>query len=307
MDLAYLRAHPEHLQTFRTHQRIRETPVHGGSIGSASRLTLDDGASIFLKTWPDRSSTTSPAHEIATAPDGFFEAETAGLDWLRVDGGAPIPTVIIATAQMVALEWIDEVAPSPAAAVAFGAALATTHRAGASAFGADWQPGYIGALPQDNTLGSGPWSAWFAERRLHPYLKISADRGALSAGDVAAIDGVLEHLDRYAGPADAEPPSRIHGDLWPGNLLWSDGPVYLIDPAAHGGHRETDLAQLSLFGGAPYLSDIVDGYQSIWPLSDGWRDRIALHQLHLLLVHTAMFGAGYRDAVMAAIRATVEP
>jgi fructosamine-3-kinase len=138
VDLAYLRAHPEHLPTFLTHQRIRETPVHGGSIGSASRLTLDDGASIFMKTWPDRSSMTSPAQSTATAPDGFFEAEAAGLDWLRIDGGAAIPQVIIASDAFVALEWLNEGAPAPAQARAFGAALAVTHRAGAVAYGAEW-------------------------------------------------------------------------------------------------------------------------------------------------------------------------
>jgi fructosamine-3-kinase len=188
----------------------------------------------------------------------------------------------------------------------FGAALAVTHRAGAESFGAAW-PGYIGALPMDNTPDAGPWSAWFASRRLYPCLRRSADRGALSPADVAAVERVLEDIHMYAGAADAETPARIHGDLWPGNLLWSDhGPVYLIDPAAHGGHRETDLAELALFGGAPYLSEIIAGYSDIWPLSAGWPDRVPLHQLHLLLAHTAMFGAGYRDAAMSAIRATVK-
>ncbi|HEY2793218.1 MAG TPA: fructosamine kinase family protein [Micromonosporaceae bacterium] len=308
MDLAYLRTHPEHLSTFRTHQRIRETPVHGGSISSAFRLTLDDGASIFLKTWPESSASTSPAQQVAAAPPGFFEAEAAGLDWLRVDEGVPIPEVIFGQPQFLALEWLDEGEPRADAAYAFGEALARTHQAGADAFGAPWQPAYIGALPLDNTVHDGPWSSWFATYRLEPYLRISADRGALSGGDVAAVEQVIAHIDHYAGDADAESPARIHGDLWPGNLLWAEGgPVYLIDPAAHGGHRETDLANLALFGGAPHLSDIVAGYQSIWPLSPGWQARQSLHQLHLLLVHTSLFGAGYRDTVMSAIRATVEP
>jgi fructosamine-3-kinase len=304
VDLAYLRAHPEHLTTFLTHQRIRETPVHGGSISAASRLTLEDGASVFLKTWPDPSSTTSPAdHQPGARPDGFFEAEAAGLDWLRVDGGVPVPEIMVVSPELVALEWIDEGPPTAAAAQAFGAALATTHRAGADSFGAAW-PGYIGSLPLDNTPSSGPWSTWFVERRLSPYLRLSRDRDALSAADVTTVERAL---DGIGGAADAEPPSRVHGDLWSGNLLWADGgAAYLIDPAAHGGHRETDLAELALFGGAPFLSDIVSGYQGVWPLSDGWQARVPLHQLHLLLVHTAMFGAGYRDAVLAAIRATVK-
>ena len=124
------------------------------------------------------------------------------------------------------------------------------HRAGAPHFGAAW-PGFIGALPLDNTPSAGPWSRWFGERRLMPYLRMSVDRGALGPADLAAVEALVSDIAEYAAEADDEPPARIHGDLWPGNLLWSTGgPVYLIDPAAHGGHRESDLAQLSLFGGA---------------------------------------------------------
>jgi hypothetical protein len=42
---------------------------------------------------------------------------------------------------------------------------------------------------------------------------------------------------------------RVHGDLWSGNVhIDQDGAPWLVDPAAHGGHRETDLAMLALFG-----------------------------------------------------------
>ena len=136
---------------------------------------------------------------------------------------------------------------------------------------------------------------------------MSADRGALSAADVRAVERLLEDIQGYAGPADDEPPARIHGDLWPGNILWTaDGTGYLIDPAAQGGHRETDLATLALWGGVPHLDRLLDGYQDVWPLADGWPERVPLHQLHLLLVHTAMFGTSYRGAVMSAVRATVK-
>ena len=105
-----------------------------------------------------------------------------------------------------------------------------------------------------------------------------------------------------AGPA--EPPSRIHGDCWSGNLLWSGGRGWLIDPAAQGGHRETDLAMLALFG-APYLDRILAAYQEAAPLAAGWRARVPLHQLHPLLVHVCLFGAAYRDATLAAARSAL--
>lgn len=294
MDLAYLRAHPDHLPIFLKHQRIRETPVSGGDICTAYRLTLDDGNSVFAKSWPE--------HARSPRPDGFFAAEAAGLRWLREAGAVPVPEVIVDLPDLLALEWVDPGEPTVEAAERFGRELAALHRAGAPAFGADW-PGFIGTLPQDNTPSPGPWSAWFAETRLLPYLRRSADNRSLSAADVALVEQVISRIDRYGGD---EPPSRIHGDLWPGNVLWAaDGRAWLVDPAAHGGHRETDLAQLALFGGAPHLALIVSAYQEVWPLADGWQARVPLHQLHLLLVHTALFGAAYRDAVVNAAKAAL--
>jgi fructosamine-3-kinase len=152
----------------------------------------------------------------------------------------------------------------------------------------------------DNTLSEGGWPGWFASRRLSPYLRMSVDNGALSGADAAPVERIMENIDGYAGPAGREPPARLHGDLWPGNLLWSGSRVWVIDPAAHGGHRETDLALLSLFGGAPYLDRILAAYDEAWPLADGWRGRVPLHQLYLLLVHTALFGGAYRTSVLAA-------
>ncbi len=309
MDLAYLRSHPQQLPTFLTHQRLRETPVPGGSICAALRLTLEDGTSVFAKTWPEPAGSRAggPAG-LGTPPPGFFEAEAAGLDWLRVPDGVPIPAVIAALPQLIALEWVESGRPTPAAARRFGAGLAAVHRAGAEQFGSV-RAGYIGGLALDPTTSPGPWAPWFAQARLAPYLRLSADNGALSGADVAAVERLLAEIEGYAGPT--EPPARIHGDLWPGNVLWgrlpdgTDG-AWLIDPAAQGGHRETDLATLALFGGAPFRTEIIEGYQQVAPLAEGWAERVPLHQLHLLLVHTALFGAAYRGAVLSAVRATVE-
>ncbi|MEU4552616.1 fructosamine kinase family protein [Micromonospora violae] len=294
MDLAYLRAHPAHLPTFRTHQRLRETPVAGGNICAAARLTLDDGHSVFAKSWPEGAD--------RPVPEGFFAAEAAGLRWLREAGAVGVPEVIVVLPELLALDWVEPGDPTPEAAERFGRELAELHRAGATAFGSTW-PGFIGALPQDNTLTDGRWSTWFAERRLAPHLRRSVDGGALTSADAAVVEQVIGHLDGLGGD---EPPARIHGDLWPGNVLWgADDRAWLIDPAAHGGHRETDLAQLALFGGIPHLGRVLAAYQESWPLADGWRERVPLHQLHLLLVHTALFGAGYRDVVVQTARAVL--
>jgi fructosamine-3-kinase len=294
VDLAYLREHPQQLPTFLTHQRIRETPVGGGSICQARRLTLADGESVFAKSLAEGQA----------VPSGFFEAEGNGLRWLAdamAAGGAPVPEPIAVLPGLLALQWLDVAPPSAAAAARFGRELAATHASGADGYGAPW-PGFIGSLPQDNGPGTD-WPQWFAQRRLLPYLRLAADRGALNDGDVAMVEALVNRIDRFGDPGDR--PSRLHGDLWPGNLLWTEDRVWLIDPAAHGGHRETDLAQLALFGGAPHLDLILAAYDETAPLRDGWRERVPLHQLHLLLVHAAMFGGPYRAPVLAATRAAL--
>jgi fructosamine-3-kinase len=304
MDLAYLRSHPGQLPTFLTHQRIRETPVPGGSICPALRLTLEDGASVFAKTWPTPpGSREGGTAGLGTPPAGFFEAEGAGLEWLRSAQAVPVPAVIAALPQLIALEWVEGGEPTPAIARRFGAGLAALHRAGAAEFGAR-RAGYIGSLPLDPTTFTGAWAPWFAQARLAPYLRLSVDGGALSASDARLVERLLDGIESYAGPA--EPPARIHGDLWPGNVLWGRDAAWLVDPAAQGGHRETDLATLAMFGGAPFLAEIIEGYQEVAPLAEGWRVRQPLHQLHLLLVHTALFGSAYRGALLSAVRATVE-
>lgn len=271
---------------FLEHQRIRTTPVTGGSICDAERLTLDDGSDLFAKS-------------LADPPRGLFASEAAGLRWLREGCADVIPEVIAVADDMLVLPWLTPGEPSREAAITLGERLARLHASGAEFFGAPW-PGYIGNLPLDNTPSPGPWPTWYAQRRLLPYLRLSVDNGALDRTDAALVEAVVARIDRLAGPE--EPPSRLHGDLWPGNVLWGAEQAWLVDPAAHGGHRETDLAMLRLFGGAPYLEEIIAGYQERWPLPAGWRDRVPLHQLHLLLVHTALFGGGYRSAVLAATR-----
>jgi fructosamine-3-kinase len=226
------------------------------------------------------------------APPGFFAAEARGIEWLRTPDGPPLPDVIEVTDTTITMTRIEETTPSTSAADAFGRALAAMHRAEAPAYGAD-SPGFIGPLPLDNTPGES-WPEWYLERRVLPYLRQAVERGAIDPDGARVIERACDQLSR-----DDEPPSRIHGDLWSGNVLWGvDGRCWLIDPAAHGGHRETDLAML-IWSGAPHLERILASYDEAWPLRDGWRGRIGLHQLHPLLVHAALFGGSYGPQAVA--------
>lgn len=266
---------------------VATTPVAGGDVCNAARVRLSDGRNAFVKTRPH-------------APADFFVVEAAGLRWLAgADGGARVPEVLAQSEDCLVLSWVEAGRPSADIVEGFARRLAATHAGGAPAFGGD-SAGYIGVAPLSNIPGD-TWPDFFASRRLLPYLRVARDRGAIDAEDAAAVDKVISSIDGLAGPS--EPPSRIHGDLWSGNVVWSaDGHGVLVDPAAHGGHRETDLAMLTLFG-APHLARLVDAYDEAAPLSDGWRDRVPLHQLHPLLVHAAVFGGSYGARAGEAARA----
>lgn len=229
------------------------------------------------------------------APEGFFESEAAGLRWLgAVDGGARVVGVIDVAPGWIELERVEEQLPSAAAARDFGAALARTHAAGASAFGAPpdgWAgPGFIGRRPQAYAQESS-WGVFYSRDRVLPFVDIAVDAGNLARDEADLVRGACAVIAVGAFDDD-EPPARIHGDLWSGNILFSRTGVVMIDPAAHGGHRETDLAMLALFG-APHLADILAGYEETHALRDGWRERVPLHQLHPLAVHAAGHGRAY--------------
>jgi fructosamine-3-kinase len=233
---------------------------------------------------------------LAHAPDDFFETEAAGLAWLAVTGGVAIPEVLAADRDCLILRWIEPGRSTPDAAADLGRRLAATHAAGAPSYGLD-RDGFIGRLPLPNRP-SDTWAEFYAVRRVLPYLRLARERGAVDDADAAAIEAVVPRLSDLV---PEEGPARVHGDLWNGNVLWGHDRAWVIDPAAHGGHRETDLAMLALFG-LPHLPRVLDAYAEASPLADGWTERVALHQLFPLLVHACLFGGGYGGRAAEAAR-----
>lgn len=267
-------------------------PLGGGDNASSFRVELDDGRTVFAKTQP-------------AAPPGGLTTEAIGLSWLHAARAVPVPGVLAVSdgdpvagaPNFLVLEWIDEGGRSGSSAEAeFGRALAVLHRTGAPVFGREdrRRTGSRG-LPNEPCA---TWAEFNATQRLLPLARIARDERALPDGVIADLEHVATRLDVVGGPP--EPPARLHGDLWAGNrVVDRDGRSWLIDPAAHGGHREFDLAMMRLFGG--FGPEAFAAYDDAFPLADGWEERVSLHQIAPLVVHAIKFGGGYRAAATSAI------
>jgi fructosamine-3-kinase len=261
--------------------------VAGGDINRAYRVALEDGRVVFAKSNP-------------TAPAGFFAREAEGLAWLGDAGALRVPEVLAVGEgegpAFLVLEWLEPAPPIGDFDVQLGRGLAALHRAGASQYGAD-RDNFIGTLPQDNR-SARTWPRFYAERRIAPLLRRTRDAGLVSGALLRRGDRLADRMEDFAGPEEA--PSRLHGDLWGGNLHRDEGGApCLIDPAAYGGHREIDLAMMQLFGG--FSRAVFDAYGEVHPLAPGATERTALYQLYPLLAHVNLFGGHYVDSFDAAL------
>jgi len=262
----------------------------GGDVAESYRCILADGRTVFAKTHRD-------------PPAGFFTTEAIGLRWLREPGVVAVPEVLAVSdgpVPFLVLEWIEEGRPGPATEHELGRALARLHQAGAPSFGReDRRTTGSRGLPNEPC---DTWVEFYASQRLEPLHRLASDGAALSRETLDDLRHVVERLGELGG--DPEPPARLHGDLWAGNrLVDRSGRSWLIDPAAHGGHREFDLAMMRLFGG--YGAECFEAYHDEFPLAPGWDRRVPLHQLAPLVVHAVKFGGGYPAATQRALDAVL--
>ena len=276
-----------------------------------------------------REDSFATYEKVDHGPHADLAGEAAGLRWLGAaerDGGLSCARVVSATAHRLVEERIPQGAPTREKARRAGAALARTHAAGAAWYGCPppgWDgPGYaigrsLTPVVSDSARdGAQSWGAACAEWRVMPHVRTIRDDGLVDAAEARLLTRVADRM--AAGDFDSPEPAlvragghacaRIHGDLWAGNLLWAqDGTraaatgAALIDPMASGGHAETDLAMLQLFGCA-YLDDLLAAYDEASPLADGWRDRVAIHQLVPVLLHCVLFGGDYVGLALSIAR-----
>lgn len=242
-------------------------------------------------------------------------AEAAGLLWLADAGGAPVAELVATGNTWLETRLLSDGYPSAEDAREFGRKLAATHAAGADWWGAgppgldqNWEAHMPAPLASETKWTS--FGEFFAETKLEPYLRQAR---AMDQDSRRVVARAIERV--AAGDFDSPQPglclergvdvARTHGDLWGGNIVWAQTATgtagTLIDPHAHGGHAETDLAALHVFGSA-HLEATMAGYQEVSPLADGWRERVPMHQLHMLIVHVVLFGGGYVGQTVSAAR-----
>ncbi|OEU90767.1 hypothetical protein DB35_03285 [Streptomyces abyssalis] len=289
-------------------EATRAFPVDGGDICDAWSIQLRGGPhglhrKVFAKTLSD-------------SPPGFFAAEAAGLTLLAVTGTVAVPDVLAVEDDLLVLEWLEPGEATAEQADRLGRDLAALHDTTALSYGTPGRTAYIGplTLPSPSAPVTDPagWPAFHAEYRLLPFLRQAVDGGGIEADDARDVERLCERIGEIAGPP--QPPALIHGDLWSGNVHWTTGQpgaaggtagarARLIDPAAQGGHPETDLAFLQLFG-CPQISRILAAYDEVRHI-EGRAERVPLHQLHHLLVHAVLFGSGYGALCGATARAAL--
>lgn len=258
----------------------------GGCINNGGRLRTPAG-DYFIK-WND-----------ARKFPGMFDAEAKGLALLRQPGVVRIPEVIMVNEadpyQFILLEYIHQNTKRDTYWQLLGERLAALHRCTNTQYGLD-HSNYIGSLPQMNQPATD-WIQFFVRQRIDPQLKIAVDAGRLPVAVIKKFETLYLQL---AGLLPAEPPSLLHGDLWSGNLITDDrGEPCLIDPAVYFGHRETEIAFTTLFGG--FSQVFYDSYHQNFPLYTGFNSRAEIYNLYPLLVHTNIFGGGYATQVVSLV------
>jgi fructosamine-3-kinase len=263
---------------------VSAQPVSGGCINHGQRLVTDSGQSFFLKTNPQ-------------APPDMFAREAEGLAALSVAGGPRIPQPFLVGVDFFLLEDLQ---PGPRCGdywTLLGRQLAALHRHSQDRFGFT-HDNYLGSTPQPNAW-TDDGHAFFGEQRLLYQARLAVDRGQLGAVEMRRVERLAARLPDLI---PLQPASLIHGDLWSGNVLSGpSGEPALIDPAAHYGWAEAELAMTALFGGFP--EEFYRAYAAASSLEPGWRGRFPVYNLYHLLNHLNLFGRGYWGDVVDILQA----
>ena len=262
--------------------------VGGGCINNGVRLQTSSGKTFFLKT------------NLHTPAD-MFDREMEGLVALRNvenNGGQAlrVPQPYLSGKIFLLMEDLEPARRSVNYWPVFGHRLASLHNHTHPKFGFD-HDNYIGSTPQPNTWADNGYT-FFTELRLGFQARLAERQGLLSSSDVQRVFRLAERLPDLI---PVQPASLIHGDLWGGNAITDQsGDPAIIDPAAHYGWAEAELAMTTLFGSFP--DAFYQAYQEARSLEKGYWERFPIYNLYHLLNHLNLFGTGYLGQVQAILR-----
>ncbi|WP_106478244.1 fructosamine kinase family protein [Phytohalomonas tamaricis] len=249
-------------------------PLSGGDIGQVWRVDSDQGQVV-----------------VKHADTCMIQAEADGLRALRGAGtGLIIPEIIGVLDDVLVTEYLESGRPNP---TQLGEGLRQLHGVKGEQHG--WsQNNAAGTTRQNNTL-SDDGRIFQREQRLLPLGRACLEQGKLDEQDMRNLEHVANTLEEWLPDV---PASLLHGDLWSGNVLYSDRGPALIDPAVYRHYPDVDIAMLELFGtpGAAFYEAYWNGQRP-----EDWTRRRALFQLYPLLNHLLLFGTTYRRAVQQAI------
>lgn len=256
----------------------RLSPLSGGCIGEIYEVEFGDGERLVAKV--------SAAGGLAV--EGFM------LAYLKTHSALPVPAVRHASARLLLIEYVETSGRLGAGAEAHAAELlAALHGISAESFGFE-RDTVIGALPQPNPW-TPSWREFFRERRLLYMGRRALERGRLSAAGFARLERLCARLEDLIEEPAA--PALIHGDVWGGNVLVRDGRIAaFVDPAIYYAHPEIELAFSTLF--STFGPAFFERYRELRPIAPGFFEaRRDIYNLYPLLVHAALFGGPYPDAV----------
>ncbi len=238
-------------------------PLRGGDLSEVAQVGLQEGRTVVAKA----------GELVATEARMLAALERAG---------ARVPQVLAVHGQVMLLENLSEEYHTPGSYSDLGTRLTRLHGMHGEAYG--WDEAYaFGKLAIDNTP-LADWPDFWARRRLLGLQTV------LPAEIRPRLQALARRLPEIL-PARPDA-SLLHGDLWVGNIITSQGKAWLIDPACYYGHGEVDLAMLTLFADIPQAFWQAYGY-----LAPGWETRRAVYQLWPALVHLVLFGGEYRTMV----------
>lgn len=255
--------------------------VSGGCINSSFHIQTESN-SYFIKCND-------------AAKFDMFEKEVLGLQLLSKSESLKTPSIhgsgTIDDQAYLILEWIDSSEESSIFWRNFGRQLAIQHRQSSKQFGSD-HDNYIGSLPQSNKYHDN-WIDFFIQERINPQLKLALESKRIELRLLNQFDILFKKLPELV---PEEPQALLHGDLWNGNFICSNNHIPVeFDPAVYYGHRETELAFTTLFGGFDPL--FYSSYQEEFPLERNFKSRIEIHNLYPLLVHVNLFGSSYLSGI----------